>query len=136
MTRWWNRMPQFDGLFDYQNRVRPSFFAFKLLSRMTGDRLPLDSSLARVHGFATHDEKYLIDNLLLWNFSEKPATVEIELAKLPRDVLVRRLTLDATAPSDDENIRLRPERRARLTKGSHQIKVELEPYAVKFWSFE
>jgi len=24
MTRWWNRMPQFDGLFDYQDRVRPS----------------------------------------------------------------------------------------------------------------
>ncbi len=31
MTRWWNRMPQFDGLFDFQNRVRPSYFAFKLL---------------------------------------------------------------------------------------------------------
>ena len=25
MTRWWNRMPQFDGLFDYQNHVRPSY---------------------------------------------------------------------------------------------------------------
>jgi hypothetical protein len=136
MTRWWNRMPQFDGLFDYQNRVRPSFFAFKLLSRLTGDRLLVDSSLANVHGFATHDEKYQIDNLLLWNFSEKPATVEIEIGNLPKDSLVRRLTLDATAPSDDENARLRPERRARLTKGNHRIKVELGPYDVRFWSFE
>jgi hypothetical protein len=26
MARWWNRMPQFDGLFDYQNNIRPAYF--------------------------------------------------------------------------------------------------------------
>src|SRR5205807_9510422 len=36
MTRWWNRMPQFDGLFDYQNHVRSAYFAFKLPSRLAG----------------------------------------------------------------------------------------------------
>jgi len=136
MTRWWNRMPQFDGLFDYQNRVRPSFFAFKLLSRLTGERLRVDSTLSTVHGFATHDEQYEIDSLLLWNFSDLPASVELVLDDLPKDALVRRLTLDALAPSDDENARLRPEPRARMTKGSHHLKVELQPHAVKFWSFE
>ena len=44
MTRWWNRMPQFDGLFDYQDRVPPSYFAFKLLARLTGERLGSISS--------------------------------------------------------------------------------------------
>ena len=39
MARWWNRMPQFDGLFDYQGTVRPAYYAFKLLSRLTGNRL-------------------------------------------------------------------------------------------------
>jgi xylan 1,4-beta-xylosidase len=136
MTRWWNRMPQFDGLFDYQNRVRPSYFAFKLLSRLTGARLPVDSSDSKVHGFATHDEQYQIDNVLLWNFSGSPARVELVLEGLPKDELVRELTLDTLAPSDDENARLRPHPRTRLTKGNHRVKVELEPYAVKFWSFE
>jgi len=136
MTRWWNRMPQFDGLFDYQNRVRPSFFAFKLLSRLTGERLRVDSSLPTVHGFATHDEKYQIDNLLLWNFSDSWASVDLVLDDLPKDMLVRQLTLDALAPSDDENARLRPEPRARMTKGNHRLTVELEPHAVRFWSFE
>ena len=136
MTRWWNRMPQFDGLFDYQNRVRPSFFAFKLLSRLTGDRLRVESSLPSVHGFATHDEKYQIDNLLLWNFSDSRASVDVLLDGLPKDMLVRRVTLDALAPSDDENARLRPEPRSRMTKGTHSLKIELEERAVIFWSFE
>jgi hypothetical protein len=39
MAGWWNRMPQFDGRFDFQNNVRPAYFTFKLLSRLTGQRL-------------------------------------------------------------------------------------------------
>ncbi|HZW31451.1 MAG TPA: hypothetical protein VFF52_12140 [Isosphaeraceae bacterium] len=136
MTRWWNRMPQFDGLFDYQNQVRPSYFAFKLLSRLTGDRLKVVSSDPTVHAFATHDEKYEIDNLLLWNFSTTEASVDLTWEGLPRDMLLRPITLDAAAASSDENARLRPDRSSRLRKGDHHLKVGLDPYAIKFWSFE
>jgi hypothetical protein len=136
MARWWNRMPQYDGLFDFQNRVRPSYFAFKLLSRLTGNQLTLESSDPAVHGFATHDELYQIDNVLLWNFSPSPATVKLSLEGLPRKMLVRHLTLDALAPSDDENARLRPQPRIWLAKGEHQVRAELGPHEIKFWSFE
>ncbi len=136
MTRWWNRMPQYDGLFDFQDRVRPSYFAFKLLARLTGNRLKLESSNQAVHGFATHDETYQIDQLLLWNFSPVPAKVELSLKHLPRATLERRLTLDALAPSDDENARLRPDPPIRLPRGDHRVTVEMGAYAVKFWSFE
>ena len=71
MARWWNRMPQYDGLFDYQNTVRPAYFAFKLLSRLTGDRLMFESSDPAVHGFFTHDPLYQTHNLLVWNFSDR-----------------------------------------------------------------
>jgi hypothetical protein len=136
MTRWWNRMPQFDGLFDYQNRVRPSYFAFKLLSRLTGDSLRIVSSDRGVHAFATHDEKYEIDNLLVWNFSTSGAIVDLTWEGLPRDMLLRPITLDASAASSDENARLRPDRSKRLKKGDHHLEVTLDPYAIKFWSFE
>jgi xylan 1,4-beta-xylosidase len=136
MTRWWNRMPQFDGLFDYQNQVRTSYFAFKLLSRLTGEKLRVISSDPSVHAFATHDEKYEIDNLLLWNFSDRAAAVDVAWEGLPRDMLKRHITLDALAASSDENARLRPVPSTRVNKGEHRIKVELEPYAIKFWSFE
>lgn len=136
MTRWWNRMPQFDGLFDYQNTVRPSYFAFKLLSRLTGERLEIVSSHPIVHGLATHDAQYRIDNLLIWNFSDAPAEIDLDLENLPDDRLVRRITLDAVTGSSDENARLRPDASSHLTKGSHRLHVRLEPYGIQFWSFE
>jgi xylan 1,4-beta-xylosidase len=136
MTRWWNRMPQFDGLFDYQDQVRPSYFAFKLLSRLTGEKLRVGSSDPAVHAFATHDEKYEIDNLLLWNFSTNKATVDLTWEGLPGTMLKRHITLDALTSSSDENARLRPGPSTRVNKGDHRIKVELEPYAIQFWSFE
>jgi len=136
MTRWWNRMPQFDGLFDYQNHVRPSYFAFKLLSRLTGEKLRTVSSDPAVHAFATHDEKYEIDSILLWNYSNESAMLDLALNGLPRELLTRHITLDARAASNDENARLFPEPSRRLAKGDHHEKVELEPYGITFWSFE
>ena len=83
MTRWWNRMPQFDGLFDYQNTPRPAYFAFKLLSRCSGERLELTSSQANIKGFAAHDAKLRMYNIMLWNFSPKAAQAELSLLGLP-----------------------------------------------------
>jgi hypothetical protein len=136
MTRWWNRMPQFDGLFDFQNHVRPAYFAFKLLSRLTGAELRLSSSAPAVHGFATHDDKYAIDTVLLWNYSPAPVAVELTCDSLPRDLRVRSLTLDAAAASDDENARLRPGPITSARKGTHRLKATLEPYGVAYWSLE
>jgi len=136
MTKWWNRMPQFDGLFDYQNNVRPTYFAFKLLSRLTGERLRLESTAQFVHGFMTHDEKLQIHNLLLWNFSGSSVEVELHIEALPKDVRMRHLALDAVTASNDENARLRPQPVTQLRKGDHHLRIEFEPYAVKFWSFE
>jgi xylan 1,4-beta-xylosidase len=136
MTRWWNRMPQFDGLFDYQDQVRPSYFAFKLLARLTGEKLRVVSSDPAVHGFATHDEKYQIDNLLLWNLADSRASLDLAWEGVPRDMLLRGITLDALAASSDENARLRPDPSTRLKQGDHHLRVSLEPYAIRFWSFE
>ena len=108
MARWWNRSSQWDGLFDFQNRVRPSYYAFKLLARLTGERLKLDSGDAAVHGFATWDPKLLTYNVLLWNYSTASAQVDLTVEGAPSDLTLRQLFLDAAAPSDDENARLRP----------------------------
>ena len=136
MARWWNRMPQFDGLFDYQGTVRPAYYAFKLLSRLTGDRLALKSSQAAVHGFFTYDSRYLTHNLLLWNFSPEPVTVNIDADDAPGKLLMRPELLDATAASYDENARLRPLKPVTIDKGPFHTQVELGPWGVGFWSFE
>ena len=134
MTRWWNRMPQFDGLFDYQNTARPSYFALKLLSRLAGDRLELIST--NLHGFAAHDDQLRMYNVMLWNFSSEPITTQIIFSDVPKDFRVRHLTLDAQTASNDENARLRPDPPARISKGEHRFEAKFEPYGVQFWMLE
>ncbi|MCW5983112.1 MAG: hypothetical protein KIT09_33795 [Bryobacteraceae bacterium] len=132
MTRWWNQMSQFDGLFDFQNRVRPSYFAFRLLSRLTGERVTLESSDAQVHGFAGYDKDLRRSNVMLWNFSNSPVSVDVALAGVKTKASGKRLTLDATGPSDDENHRLRPDGSFEIGPGAGKMNVSLEPYGVTF----
>jgi hypothetical protein len=136
MARWWNRMPQFDGLFDYQNHVRPTYFSFKLLSRLQGERLHLSSDHPAVHGFAAHDELLRMQNLVLWNFSAAPVEVHLEWQNLPRERRARHLVLDAAAPSADENARLRPDPFTAVRPGDPARSWRFEPYALHYWSFE
>ena len=136
MARWWNRSSQWDGLFDYQNHVRPSYYAFKLLSRLTGDRLRLESTDAAVHGLATWDPKMLVYNVLLWNYSTTPAQVDLAVEGAPAGLTLRQLFLDAAAPSDDDNARLRPLPSRKLNSGSINIKVDLPAYGITFLGLE
>jgi len=136
MTRWWNRMPQFDGLFDYQNTARPAYFAFKLLSRLAGERLQLTSDDRAVHGFAAYDPQLRMFDVMLWNFSTNALTVDLAFTDLPRDLRMRHLTLNAVSASNDENVRLRPDPPQPVRKGEHKFKAEFEPYGVQFWMLE
>jgi hypothetical protein len=46
------------------------------------------------------------------------------------------LELDALAPSDDENIRLRPLPSPDLSPSSTQIATELKPWDILYWSLK
>ncbi len=136
MTRWWNRQAQFSGLIDYQNQLRPAYYTFKLLSRIAGNSLTVGSDNAKVHGFAAHDTKMLMHNMLLWNFSDQPVTVQLTFGRLPKDMRVRHIVLDATGSGLEENQRLRPEPFIKLEKGTRTLDIKLEPWAVHYWTFE
>jgi xylan 1,4-beta-xylosidase len=133
MARWWNRMPQYDGLFDYQNTMRPAYFAFKLLSRLVGSKLPVASDDEKVHAFFTWDGTYKTHNLLVWNYSDTPATVTLTLKGVDGKYTAHRRTLDAVTASNDENLRLRPLSRVSLTPGDSEHKLLLEPYGIEYW---
>ena len=136
MYNWWNRRPQYDGLFDYQDTIRPTYFTFKLLSRLTGERLRLTSDGKMVHGLASWDEKLQLYNVLIWNFSSSPVRLGLDFTGVTSDLLARPIVLDAVSSSSDENSRLRIERPAELSPGKASIEVEFEPYGVRFWSLE
>jgi xylan 1,4-beta-xylosidase len=136
MTRWWNRQAQFSGLIDYQNQLRPAYYTFKLLSRMAGEKLKVTSTHDKVHGFATHDAKLEMHNMMLWNFSDQPVDVELSLNDLPKKMRTRHIVLDATGAGLDENQRLRPDPFVNIEQGNQKITVKLEPWAVHYWSLE
>jgi len=136
MYKWWNRRPQYDGLFDYQNTVRPTYFTFKLLSRLTGERLHLSSDTETVHGLASWDEKLQLYNVLIWNFSPSSVQVNLVLANPPGNLLARPIVLDAATTCNDENSRLISESPVELERDKARLTVSLGPYDVRFWSIE
>jgi hypothetical protein len=136
MASWWNRMPQYSGLFDYQNVMRPAYFTFELLARVTGARLAATSDDDAVHGFFAYDESYDYYSLMFWNFSATPVTVKMDLRGLPETLTAHRRVLDALTPSEDENARLRPLADGTLTRSSVPAEIHLDPYGIEFWSLE
>jgi len=136
MTRWWNRQAQFSGLIDYQNNIRPAYFSFKLLSRMAGNKLSVSSSESTVHGFATHDPKLDMHNMMLWNFSDKEVLVTLNLQDIPKDMRVRHIVLDAAGAAMDENQRLRPDPFVKFDKGNKTVTLKMEAWGVHYWSLE
>jgi hypothetical protein len=136
MARWWDRMPQFDGLFDYQNTIRPAYFAFKLLSRLAGERLKVTTDSQSVHAFAADDPELRMQNVVLWNYSREPVEVTLHFDHLQKDPRTRHIVLDANAASGDENARLRPEPFKTIKRDAASVTLQLEPYAIHYWSFE
>jgi xylan 1,4-beta-xylosidase len=133
MAWWWNRKPQYDGLFDYQNHVRPAYFTFLLLARLTGQRVPVTSSDNRVHGFATWDQSIRKYSLIFWNFSRETVQMHLKISGSPAELTASPEKLDALAPSDDENIRLKPLPVISVAAGETDYPITLEPYDIYFW---
>src|ERR1039458_6836445 len=113
MAAWWNRMPQYDGLFDYQNTVRPAYFNFLLLSRLTGDRLGAQSSDANVHAFLAYDPVYDYYSLMVWNFAAEPVRLAIEAKDLPARLTATRHRAKMSACGPYPTSRWRPVPRRR-----------------------
>lgn len=74
---WWNVMPQYDGLYDNQSRVRPAYYSFKLLSLIQGEQLRLKGANSEVKGFAARQGRWTA--VVFWRYpsSEKEATVPV-----------------------------------------------------------
>jgi hypothetical protein len=63
-----NVMPLYLGLFDTEGRVRPAYYAFKILSLMKGERLAITGGGPEVKGFAARNKGWV--HVVFWNFPE------------------------------------------------------------------
>jgi xylan 1,4-beta-xylosidase len=130
MARWWNEMPQYDGLYDNQDRVRPAYYAFKLLSLIKGQQLPVTTAMPAIKAFAARQEHWV--NVVLWNFpsntESKPVDVTVQLPfERTGSVRVVRLNPDA-AVNNLEQIRNSPVADLK----AHPLLLTLRPYEI-YW---
>jgi len=66
MARWWNEMPQYDGLYDNQGQVRPSYYTFKLLALLKGQQLTVVGTTSELKALAVKNDAGM--QLVMWNF--------------------------------------------------------------------
>jgi hypothetical protein len=116
--------------------MRPAYFSFELLARLTGARLEARSNDESVHAFLTFDKDYDYYSLMFWNFSATPVTIDLNVKSLPGTLTAHRRELNATAPSQDENARMHPLEDLTLASSGAPPQIHLEPYGIQFWSLE
>ena len=116
--------------------MRPDYFSFELLARLTGTRLEAGSSDDTVHAFLAYDKLYRYYSLMFWNFSATPVSVKLDLKDLPYALMAHRRELDAETPSEDENAPLRPLDDITLSSDAPPAEIHLEPYGIQFWLLE
>jgi hypothetical protein len=128
----WDRYPSHLGLFDLQNRVRPAYFLFRLLSRLTGTEVRVESNSPVVHALASVDDDLEVSSVLVWNFSKSPARVALEIRNAASDAIARTSVLDSVAPSDEDATRIRSAGTIPFKGGAVTLPLDLEPYGVTF----
>jgi hypothetical protein len=78
MGHWWNTMPQYSALFDHHGRVRPAWYAFRLLGQLDGPRYAVEGEQDNLRAIAGAGDGY--QHLIVWRYGgDGPADLEVQL---------------------------------------------------------
>ena len=78
MAHWWNTMPQYSALFDHHGRVRPAWYAFRLLGQLEGPRYAVEGETGNIRAIAGDGNGY--KHVIVWRYEGGgPEEVEIRL---------------------------------------------------------
>ena len=98
MAHWWNTMPQYSALFDHHGRVRPAYYAFRLLGQLEGPRYAVEGEQGNLRAIAGDGDGF--KHVIVWRFEGgEPDEVEVRLeVKGASGGNSRVVALDASAP--------------------------------------
>ena len=124
-----NVMPIYLGLFDTEGRMRPAYYALKILSLIKGEKLAIAGTGTEVKGFAARNKGWV--HVVFWNYPEGEgrtyeASVSFPHQKAGRFQLIR---LDPESPINNLKI-IRSESVKNLEQAP--LHVTLHPYEV-YW---
>lgn len=78
MAHWWNTMPQYSALFDHHGRVRPAWYAFRLLGQFDGPRFAVVGEQETLRAIA--GQRANRKNVLIWRFEAGgPPEMEVKV---------------------------------------------------------
>ncbi len=80
MYHHWNEVPHRFGLFGMAGEVRPQYFVYQMLSRMSGTRIKATSDVKDIRLLASRDEKTI--SILAANFSMQDSTDHLAKIRL------------------------------------------------------
>jgi len=128
MARWWNDNPQYDGLYDNQARVRPAYYAFKLLSLLRGRQLSVEGAAAGIRALACRTGSQI--QVVVWNFPELDKTSQQEVGVRFIGLEKTRFRVAVLDPTANVN-QLKVERQGRFD-GNSSILFSLQPYQIRW----
>jgi xylan 1,4-beta-xylosidase len=130
----WNKTSLMLGLFDFQDVPRPSYYLFRLLSRLRGTRVEMEDPSPLVHGLCTYDADMNAYNLLVWNFSESEVNLHLNFSGSPAHLRGSHVLLDAVTPSNEEFARLKRRPPFEMGTGGGTQSIAVEPFGIHFLS--
>ncbi len=131
MAHWWNTMPQYSALFDHHGRVRPSYYAFRFLSRLEGDRYPVTGEQGAIRALAGDRDGY--KSVLLWRYENGGAEeveVRVKLVGLGNR-FTRVVELDPTAPVNNIKV-VKTVQADKLG----EVPIKLKPWGIRWIEIE
>lgn len=133
MAHWWNTMPQYSALFDHHGRVRPAWYAFRLLAPFAGPRFAVTGEQGAIRAIAGEGDGR--KHLLVWRYEDGGAP-EVEVVVNLAGVGgrgYRVVALDAAAPVNN----LKVVAFGNLPKeGSGPLTFKLRPWEIRWIELE
>ena len=132
-NRFANVLPLRLGVFDQHGRVRPTFYAFRILAQMRGKMWKVSTTDPQLFGLAVESETGL--EILFWSFAQpdkiKPMDVDVRLSER----LGKRYKLIRLNPANSVD-NLETESANAMDKFPDALKVQLEPYGIRWLTIE
>jgi hypothetical protein len=124
-----NEMPYYLGLYDTEGRVRPTYYALKMLALMKGERLAVEGTGAEVKSLAARNQGF--ENVVFWNFPESEGKTYDVTVRFPHEKTgnFQLIRLDPESAINNLKI-LRNESVGKLDQDP--IHVTLRPYEI-YW---
>jgi hypothetical protein len=128
-NHFFNEMPIYLGLYDTEGRVRPTYYALKMLSLMKGERLMVEGTGAEVKSLAARHQG--LEHVVFWNFPQGEGKTYDVTVRLPHEKTgnFQLIRLDPDSAINNLKI-LRSESVGKLDQDP--IHVTLHPYEI-YW---